>query len=318
MSSPYILTIYIAEGGTPLLDPRDKSPTGATSLLGHMWYSIREGGGIERSYGFQPKVTGFSGAGEVVRDDNARYYEPRYKWTMEISREQFEQFKEFGENGADAKWDYFKSGYNAASNSCVDFTWAALKLAGVKVQALRPNSKVSIPPTYGGQLIPSENWGQIQRIVAPFPDSEHNRLHKGRTRTVGEAMAELSAIEPPPAPVQGPVPSAKSARQRTPTHTPLSAAASFFSGEHRLHRLALPEGVPALHVEAWSFREATSQLSELRIVGLSSDAHLELKSFIGQVATVTTVLSDGDLTTRTGVVRAAEIWVPKAALPATA
>jgi len=128
MPAPYILTIYIAEGGTPLLDHRNGNPTGEKSRSGHMWYSIREENGpdaTEQSYGFQPKVSGFSGAGEVTDKDIGTYYKPRYTRTIEITQEQYERLKEFGDNGVDENWDFFKdtnfrSQYNAATNSCVD------------------------------------------------------------------------------------------------------------------------------------------------------------------------------------------------------
>lgn len=65
-------------------------------------------------------------------------------------------------------------------------------------------------------------------------------------------------------------------------------------------------GIEALRVEGWVQREAVSQLFELRIVCLSLDAHLELKSLLGQPLTLLTVLADGSTTRRSGLVRAAE------------
>ncbi|AMM25082.1 type VI secretion system Vgr family protein [Variovorax sp. PAMC 28711] len=62
----------------------------------------------------------------------------------------------------------------------------------------------------------------------------------------------------------------------------------------------------SLRVEAWTQRETLSQLFELRIVCLSLDASLELKSLIGQPLSLLTVLADGRTTRRSGMVRAAE------------
>lgn len=83
------------------------------------------------------------------------------------------------------------------------------------------------------------------------------------------------------------------------------------SQSNRLYRLepighqASPS-LDALRVEAWTQREALSQLFELRIVCLSLDASLELKSLIGQPLGLLTVLADGSTTRRSGMVRAAE------------
>ena len=67
-----------------------------------------------------------------------------------------------------------------------------------------------------------------------------------------------------------------------------------------------PAAIVALRVEGWVQREAVSGLFELRIVCLSLDASLELKAFIGQPLTLLTVLADGTLARRSGLIRAAE------------
>lgn len=72
----------------------------------------------------------------------------------------------------------------------------------------------------------------------------------------------------------------------------------------RMHQLQLPDSVPAQHVEAWAMREATFCLSELCIVAVCTDAHLELKAFLGLEATLQTRLADGSMTTRSGLIRA--------------
>ncbi|WP_390346262.1 type VI secretion system Vgr family protein [Variovorax boronicumulans] len=85
----------------------------------------------------------------------------------------------------------------------------------------------------------------------------------------------------------------------------------------RLYRLEAPsassssnsaarESIDALRVEGWVQREAVSQLFELRIVCLSLRADLALSSLIDQPLTLVTVLADGAVGRRTGLIRAVE------------
>ncbi|QFZ82775.1 DUF2345 domain-containing protein [Variovorax paradoxus] len=85
----------------------------------------------------------------------------------------------------------------------------------------------------------------------------------------------------------------------------------------RLYRLEAPsaasssssaarESIDALRVEGWVQREAVSQLFELRIVCLSLRADLALSSLIDQPLTLVTVLANGSLAKRTGLIRAVE------------
>ena len=90
-----------------------------------------------------------------------------------------------------------------------------------------------------------------------------------------------------------------------------SRAWAELSESSRLYRLQPvghqpPVAIGALRVEGWVQREAVSGLFELRIVCLSLDASLELKAFIGQPLTLLTVLADGTLARRSGLIRAAE------------
>jgi len=138
MPDKYTLTVHIALRGTPLLKPENGTPTGKHSTPGHMWYSI-QAGDDEQSYGFQPKISLPVGPGEVVTTDNATYYKPRHERTMEITREQYEKLQEFGQNGVNQNWDFFKDTnfrrvYSAGDNSCIDFTWFALRHAGLEWQ----------------------------------------------------------------------------------------------------------------------------------------------------------------------------------------
>src|SRR5574343_1668971 len=80
-----------------------------------------------------------------------------------------------------------------------------------------------------------------------------------------------------------------------------------FLSETRLYELVWPDGDgPELPVEAWWVREALSSGFELCIDLLSTDAHLELKQFLGRAVRLDSRLSDGSKASRTGLVRAAQ------------
>jgi len=224
MSDSYTLTVHIALRGTPLLNRRDGTPTGKTSIPGHMWYSIQKGDGPEQSYGFQPKISLPVGPGEVVDTDNATYYKPRHERTMEITREQYDKLKEFGQNGKDKNWDFFKDTnfrrvYSAGDNSCIDFTWFALRHAGLEWQEPEKDHPTPIEASgFEGKVYPGDNWDYIQRIKAPFPDSQLNRIHEGPTPK--DAQAELLRKEQAEAFKQDP----EKALERFPEDTRLQTA----------------------------------------------------------------------------------------------
>jgi len=197
--SYYTLTIHIAEGGTPRFDPEldPEKPVWIdakdTSAAGHMWYSIREGNGPALSYGFEPegeKSEPKSALGKVSTEDSKVYHQPLYERTMEISKEQYDRLIEFGQDGKNEQWEQgFESKYHALTNSCVDFTWGALKHAGLEwdlpAQFHGPN--VDSTPAYRGpingrfegDLTPRDNRDEIDKIIDPTSGSKHNRTHHG-------------------------------------------------------------------------------------------------------------------------------------------
>ena len=82
----------------------------------------------------------------------------------------------------------------------------------------------------------------------------------------------------------------------------LGTGVAEFTADSRLYALDTPLGPDALLVESWVGREALSELSELHIDCLSTDAHLELKRLLGQQAVLHTRLADGTLAPRSGYV----------------
>lgn len=182
MPGPYQVTIYTALPGTPLVDKQGR-PDG-TSAAGHMWYQISDGE-IKNSYGFAPKEHGASsGPGKGYDTDSRAYQNPAYSRTMEVTPEQYARLKQFGEAAVKEDWRYFKGEYNGATNSCVDFTWGALKHAGIEVHrpqvsvhdgtVVTPEYRGPIESHFDGRLKPGHNKVDIQQIVAPVPGSPMN------------------------------------------------------------------------------------------------------------------------------------------------
>jgi len=204
----YRIHIYIAESNTPLLDPNYKPkiiPIGNTSLAGHMWYSIQKDNELEQSYGFM-SVHGKPAfdKGKVSTVDNYVYYRPRHKRTMVIEREKYQKLKDFGERQEVRLQNNFKDKYNVSLNSCIDFTWFALKYAGFywrnseiifneqageyQIRAISPSI---ITSDYGGDLIPSSNWDDVLRIINPSDLNE--KLSK--LKYLNDTTIDLSAEE---------------------------------------------------------------------------------------------------------------------------
>lgn len=160
----YTAAVYVALPGTPL------NVSGGTSAAGHMYYVISDGKN-KYSYGFAPAEHGSSsGPGKVYDTDLKDYQNPRYARTMEITREQYEKMRAFGDDPAKHGFDLT---YGGARNSCIDFTWGALNKAG-----LHRKSPLGFgDKSYEGELKPQENIDIIKRIEAPLPDSGLNSEH---------------------------------------------------------------------------------------------------------------------------------------------
>jgi hypothetical protein len=149
--------------GTPEVD--DKTNKEKTSQAGHMWYSISDGES-SKSYGFSSVSGKAMGPGKVDTDDDTRYYMPYYTRTIEITKEQYDQLKEYGSSADEKENPDLSYRYGGLINSCVDFTWKALNSAGI--QHSEDNK-------FEGDLKPANNIDNIKSIVAPFPNSELNK-----------------------------------------------------------------------------------------------------------------------------------------------
>ncbi|MGE3612529.1 MAG: calcium-binding protein [Sulfurimonas sp.] len=137
----YTLTIKIAAGDTKYTNKKGESHL---SDFGHMWYSISNGGTPE-SYGFAPKdgnLIPFHGDGEVSDWDDDGYQWTYYTGQIVITSNQYNKLTTFGK---DPTTENFSMTYDGTYNSCIDFTWKALNLAGFN------------PSNFDGNILPDSN-----------------------------------------------------------------------------------------------------------------------------------------------------------------
>lgn len=177
MTDKYLLNIYIAAPGTPLKED-------GTSLPGHMYYGLQHGNEAF-SFGLAPAKHGeMNGPGKVYTDDVSNYQNPRYMRTLEVSKEQYDKLKEFGQDPSKAGFDTY---YKDARNNCVDFTWGALNYAAIhktdpKIigydRAPIYSAHERVPSVrHEGSLKPLHNIDDVQSIQAPIPNSALNKEH---------------------------------------------------------------------------------------------------------------------------------------------
>lgn len=219
----YTLTVYVAAPGTPLYKqtPRGWVPSGEKADVGHVYYRISDGTPEgTRAYGFAPDgrapspgrhdgdaahraVARLAGEGAgayverqiedttplfrdrpgaVFRQDPEHYHEAHYERTMEISRSQYERLDDFGRNPQ--QHGFNTHNYALFTNSCIDFTWAALNHAGLHRRAIvedmpdHPGNvqhRGAADPRFEGDVAPVRNIDDLRSIPAPFPDSPLNR-----------------------------------------------------------------------------------------------------------------------------------------------
>ena len=133
MSEPkYVLTVYIAAPNTLLFDgngrPLEKNGEIQYSLPGHVFYSIsNDGDKTRQSYGFEPLPSGMRGPGHKATGDHLKYRNPAYERRIEITKEQYEALKDFGEKPNE--YGFSTARYNAFNHSCIDFVHTALRYA---------------------------------------------------------------------------------------------------------------------------------------------------------------------------------------------
>ncbi|MEZ7911239.1 MAG: hypothetical protein QMB55_05390 [Propionivibrio sp.] len=144
----YTVTIKIAGKGTLTSE--------GSSSFGHMWISLSDGsGGAPLSYGFGPVKddkwwNNALGPGQRYKNDDEYYKATDFSQTIEISKEQYDAMKSFGENPFGPE---FSNVYNGLSNSCIDFVWKALAVGGLN------------PTGYDGSVWPTMNGIDLNSIL---------------------------------------------------------------------------------------------------------------------------------------------------------
>ncbi|MGH1600346.1 hypothetical protein [Campylobacter majalis] len=125
----YTLTVNIEERGTMHTD-RNKNTTNP-SMAGHMWLGASDGVNKPLEFGFASERGMPFDIGVLKDDDNSSYAgEPRYSKTTEITKEQFDRFRDIHENRALSNFDF--NNYNAITNNCVAHTWSVLNEIGIE------------------------------------------------------------------------------------------------------------------------------------------------------------------------------------------
>lgn len=146
----YQLIIYIEQPGTPTYTTTDEpgAPTGS-SVAGHVWYELRNG--LDR-FG-----SGYAPGGVTDLDRNRYEGDPTFaSREIPINQAQFDLLREFGlPNSSFAEKNGFgPNNYNVASNSCVDYVWKALELAGLN------------PGRHEGALLPMSNIDDLRKYMS--------------------------------------------------------------------------------------------------------------------------------------------------------
>ena len=156
----YTVTVHIAPRGTIRHNENQRSGPG------HMFYTLHDGSNSKlSSYGFAPDGNkhasdGWSSPGRVYDDDYDNYdRNSTHTYTLEITKEQYETMMAFGANPRNYGFDM---DYNGAANSCVDFTYKALEVAGLELKG------IDYPKTgYQGKIYPHNNGRPIQQLFNP-------------------------------------------------------------------------------------------------------------------------------------------------------
>ena len=178
----YVLTVYIAAPNTLLFNEKgqpkkDENGELEYSLPGHVFYSIsNDGDKTRKSYGFEPLPSGIRSTGHKAENDHLKYRNPAYERRIEITKEQYEALKQFGDdpNGH----GFPLKTYNAFTHSCIDFVHTALRYAKVHDAKFTHMDRVNPSP----RLVSTDGYPTVlpnkllfNQIKEPFPNSELNR-----------------------------------------------------------------------------------------------------------------------------------------------
>ena len=170
----YLLTIKIVD--------RDTASLNGPSAFGHMWYSLDDGSeNPPLSFGFGPiddntRWNDAYGPGRVNAhgSDDDYYTGPlSHSRVIEISEPQYVALKSFGMN---PEASGFSMQYNGLTNSCIDFVWKSLQVAGLNTLNLEGDPY----PIWNAGLLDAlrsltkDNWYPGKRLIdARVPTAFH-------------------------------------------------------------------------------------------------------------------------------------------------
>jgi hypothetical protein len=124
--------------------------------------------------GFAPiKHGSIQGAGMVVRDDSFNYFGPKVsRIDIEVTDTQRQAILKFAES---PKAHGFDMRYQGGNNSCVDFAFKALEVAGLN------------PRHFEGRVIPTGNLSELKQLARDIHHSpaQQSQLHTERARATG-------------------------------------------------------------------------------------------------------------------------------------
>ncbi|MBM5783203.1 MAG: hypothetical protein FJ368_07290, partial [Pelagibacterales bacterium] len=164
------LVIKIVDAGTDHTNQKNGITT--QSATGHMWWELyNDNGEIIGSYGFAPDSDHEGNPiapGEIKYDDNIAYNfnteQGDYKKEFDITQDQLINLQKFVYNPFDNEIYNFSSQYNGLKNSCIDFTWTALAIAGlIKID--------EAGNFFNGDLIPTWNIDNIEKLALEGEDA---------------------------------------------------------------------------------------------------------------------------------------------------
>lgn len=175
----YTLTVYLAAPGTPMNEDGQIK----YSLPGHAYYAISDGT-TKQGFGFAPigdnVLKRMHGPGVVQQDEYTKYQSPHYERTMEITQAQYQALLEFGQRPQKVA-GFNQYHYNFANNSCVDFTFSALKHAGIYKGRQTSfydefgNEYSWLDKHHEGLMKVLPNKRELGKIPDPVPSSPLNR-----------------------------------------------------------------------------------------------------------------------------------------------
>ncbi|MDD5053522.1 MAG: calcium-binding protein [Sulfuricurvum sp.] len=159
MATTYYMQVHIESMGTTYTGD-GISPT---SLAGHIWYEVYQKDSNGNVIPSSQLNAGYTGDGIVGNDKDAYTGESAYtSQSLALSQDQYQKLKDFGldTNGLATQNGFGPNDYNVFNNSCIDFTWKALELAGFN------------PSGFEGSLVPV--WNRLALEAFLFHNYAYN------------------------------------------------------------------------------------------------------------------------------------------------